>query len=177
MGWALVLQMLRHWLICHHPKQKENFSTMTAEVCEPLRRLISVNVVWTLNRSYQEVYWKAKSLVKEERCTKYYNVRKPFCLEMDAPGVGLNTALLQVRDDRSCGYDGSFNTETQWHRISNHLPVSHFFRNPEKAEYHWTRDLWGLLCYNQMKLLFSRCRHHCQELPQATCKIFEWKKH
>ena len=67
------------------------------------------------------------------------------------------------------------NTGTWWYRISNCLPVSHFFGNPEKVEYHSTRGLWSLLCHNQMELLSSRHRHHCQEWPQATCKIFEWK--
>ena len=36
---------------------------------------------------------------------KYYDVRKSLYLVTDASGVGLGTALLQVRDDLSCGYD------------------------------------------------------------------------
>ena len=42
------------------------FSSMTAEVCEQLWRLTSVNVVWTWNRLYQKIYERAKSLVKED---------------------------------------------------------------------------------------------------------------
>ena len=57
------------------------------------------------NRSYQEVYEKAKSLVKEDTYIKYYNVRKWLNLETDASGVGLDATLLQMRDDLSCGYD------------------------------------------------------------------------
>ena len=55
------------------------FSPMTAEVCEP-----SVNAALMWNRLYQEVYEKAKSLVKEDTCMKYYDVRKPLYLETDA---------------------------------------------------------------------------------------------
>ena len=42
------------------------FSPMTAEVCEPLRRLTSVCAAWLWNRFYQEMYERAKSLVKED---------------------------------------------------------------------------------------------------------------
>ena len=75
------------------------FSSLTAEVCKPLRRLTSVNAMWTLKRLYQEIYERAKSLVKEDMCMKYFDVRKPLYLETDAPGVVIGTTLLQVRDD------------------------------------------------------------------------------
>ena len=42
------------------------FSPMTAEICELLRRLTSVNAAWTWNRLYQEIYERAKSLAKED---------------------------------------------------------------------------------------------------------------
>ena len=53
------------------------FSPVMAEVCEPLGRLTSINAIWTWNRSYQEIYERTKSLVKEDTCMKYYDVRKP----------------------------------------------------------------------------------------------------
>ena len=72
-------------------------------MCEPLRRLTSVNVAWTWNRSYQEIYDRGKSVAKEDTCMKYYYVRKPLYLETDISGVGLGPTLLQVRDNLSCG--------------------------------------------------------------------------
>ena len=74
-------------------------------VHKPFRRVISVNVAWTWNKSYQEIYEKIKSLVKEDPCMKYYNARKLLDLETYASVVVLGTALLQLRDNLSCGYD------------------------------------------------------------------------
>ena len=42
------------------------FSPMTAEVCEPLRRLTSDNAIWTWKRLYQVIYERPKSLMKED---------------------------------------------------------------------------------------------------------------
>ena len=80
---------------------------MTAEVCKPLRRLKSVNAAWTSNRLYQEIYERARSLIKEDICMKYYDVRKFLYLETDVSRVGLGATLLQIRDNLSCGYDGA----------------------------------------------------------------------
>ena len=110
----------RHWVSPHLAKVKEltdlpppktkgelqtflvmvnylsKLSPMAADVCEPLRRLTSVNAVWMWDRLYQEVNEKARLSVKEDMCVKYYDVRKPLYLETDASGVGLSPALLQV---------------------------------------------------------------------------------
>ena len=88
---------------------------MTAEVYKPLRRLTSVNDAWMWYRSYQELYDRATSLVKEDMYMKYYNVRKPLNLEMDTSGVGLGTTLLHVRDDLSCRYDEVPDNAMLWH--------------------------------------------------------------
>ena len=90
------------------------FLQMMVGVCEPLRRLTSVSVAFTWNRSYQEIYERAKSLVKEEKCTKYYNIRKPLYLETDAWGLGLGATLLQARDDLNCGYDEVLGNTMLW---------------------------------------------------------------
>ena len=87
---------------------------MTTEVCKPLRRLKSVNPVWTWNRSYQEVYERAKSHKKEDMCMKYNDVRKPLYLESDALGVGLGAALQQVRDNLNCGYEAPATYARPW---------------------------------------------------------------
>ena len=66
-------------------------------------------------------------------------------------------------------------TGTQWYWISNCLLISHFFRDPKKVEYNWTRGLWSLLCCQQMELLSPRYRHHSQKWPQSTHKILNGK--
>ena len=46
-------------------------SPLTLEVCEPFRRMKPVNDVWTWNKSYKEIYKRAKSMVKEDIYMKY----------------------------------------------------------------------------------------------------------
>ena len=73
-----------------------------SEVCEPLRKLMSSKAMWTLDASYQQQFKKAKLLIKVEMCMKFYDDTKPLYLETDASGIGLGTALLQLRDDTVC---------------------------------------------------------------------------
>ena len=68
---------------------------MTAEVCKPLKGLTSVKAVWIWNRTYQEIYKRIQSLVKEDIYIKYYNVRKPLYIDDDISEVGLGTTLLR----------------------------------------------------------------------------------
>ena len=39
---------------------------MTAQVCEPLQKLISVKVKWSWNWVYQDLYDKAKDIIKQD---------------------------------------------------------------------------------------------------------------
>ena len=57
------------------------------------------------NTSYQQLFDKAKSLIKVEVCMEFYDDTKPFYLETDASGVGLGVALLQLHDDTACQRD------------------------------------------------------------------------
>ena len=66
---------------------------------------MSSRAVWTWNVSYQALYDKTKSLIKNDRCIKFYNKTKPLYLETDASGIGLGTALLQTRDGATCQKD------------------------------------------------------------------------
>ena len=75
------------------------FSSDRAGVCEPLRKLTSCKPSWTWNKSYQQIYNKAKSIIKKDMCMKFYNKKKELFLETDALGVGLGAALLQLRDN------------------------------------------------------------------------------
>ena len=52
------------------------FSPGTSEVCEPLRKLTSSKMTWTWNASYQQLFDKAKLLIKVEMCMKFYDDTK-----------------------------------------------------------------------------------------------------
>ena len=75
------------------------FSPDMAGVWKPLRKLISCKSYWTWNESYQQIYNKAKSIIKKDMCMKFCNEKKELFLETDALGVGLGAALLQLRDN------------------------------------------------------------------------------
>ena len=68
----------------------------------PLRKLTSSKTTWTWNASYQQLFTKAKSLIKADICIKFCDDTKPLYLETDASGGGLGDALLQLHDDTTC---------------------------------------------------------------------------
>ena len=78
------------------------FSPDTAEVCKLLCKLTSCKMRWTWNASYQQMFDKAKSIIKADVCMKFYNDTKPLYLETDVSGVGLGAALLQLHDNTVC---------------------------------------------------------------------------
>ena len=56
-------------------------------------------MTWTWNASYQQLFAKAKSLIKVDVCMKFYSDTKLLYLETDASGVGLGAALLQLHNN------------------------------------------------------------------------------
>ena len=81
------------------------FSPGTTDVCDTLHKLTSSKVSWTWNALYQELFAKAKSLIKVGMCIKFYDDTKPLYLETDACEVGLGIALLQLHEGTSCQKD------------------------------------------------------------------------
>ena len=77
------------------------FSPITADIFESLRQLISVKTEWTWNAIYQKLFDKAKSIITEDACMKFYDEIKPLYLETDASAVGLGAGLLQKRHGTS----------------------------------------------------------------------------
>ena len=73
-----------------------------SEVCKPLRKLTSSKAMWTWDTSYQQWFGKAKPLIKEEMCMKFYDDNKPLYLKTDMSRIGLRAALLQLRDNTAC---------------------------------------------------------------------------
>ena len=70
-----------------------------SEAHKLLRNLTSSKATWMWNASYQQLFDKAKSLIKAEICIKFYDDTKPLYLQADAAGISLGTALLQLRDN------------------------------------------------------------------------------
>ena len=83
-------------------KNKREFSPGTMDVCNPLHKLTSSRTVWMWNASYQQLFSKAKLLIKVGVCMKFYDDTKPLYLETDASGVGLEAALLQLHNNTTC---------------------------------------------------------------------------
>ena len=55
--------------------------------------------------TYQEIFDKTKSIIKEDACMKFYDEIKPLYKETDASGLGMEAALLQTRSSTSCPRD------------------------------------------------------------------------
>ena len=81
------------------------FSPGTSEACKPFRKLMSSKATWTWNASYQQLFNKAKSLIKAEMCMKFYDDTKLLYLKTDASGISLGATLLQLRDNTNCTKD------------------------------------------------------------------------
>ena len=81
------------------------FSPVTLEICAPLQKLTAVNADWTWKSMYQDVYDRAKKIVKKDACMTFYDASRPLYMETDISHVGLGARLLQVKDDMNCGHD------------------------------------------------------------------------
>ena len=57
------------------------------------------------NASYQQLFNRAKSLIKVEICMKFYDDTKLLYLETDASGVGLGAVPLQLCNKTACQRD------------------------------------------------------------------------
>ena len=66
---------------------------------------MSVKTEWTWNEKSQKIFNKAKAIIKEDACLKFYDETKPLYIEMDASGVGLEFSLLQTRNNTRCDKD------------------------------------------------------------------------
>ena len=51
---------------------------------------------------YQQLFEKAKSLIKADVCMKFYDDTKLLYLETDVSGIGPGAALLQLHDNTTC---------------------------------------------------------------------------
>ena len=54
---------------------------------------------------YQDLYDRAKKIIKKDTCMKCYDTSRLLYLETDASDVSLVAGLLQVTDDMNFGCD------------------------------------------------------------------------
>ena len=54
---------------------------------------------------YQDLYEKAKAIIKGDAYMKFYDVARPLHLETNSSGIGLGARLLQEWDGMNCGHD------------------------------------------------------------------------
>ena len=81
------------------------FFPSTANVCESLIHLTLSKTEWTWNTTYQILFDKAKSVIKEDACMKFYDENQPLYLETETSGVRLGAALPQTRSGTGCPRD------------------------------------------------------------------------
>ena len=81
------------------------FSPSTANICESLQLLPLSQTELTWNASYQKLFDKEKSIIKEDACMKFYEEIQPLYPRTDASGVRLGAAVLQTRSGTSCQRD------------------------------------------------------------------------
>ena len=58
-----------------------------------------------MEQDNQDLYEKAKTIVKRHTQMKFYDVTRSLYLDTDASGIGLGAGLLQVRNGMSYGCD------------------------------------------------------------------------
>ena len=68
-------------------------------------KLTSAKTEWTWNTTYQKMSDKAKAVIKEDVCMKFYDETRPLYIETDVSEIGLGAAFLQTRSNTSCHRD------------------------------------------------------------------------
>ena len=127
------------------------FCHSTADICESLRNLMSAKTEWTWNAMYLNVFDKAKAIIKEDVCMKFYDETKLLYIETDVSGVGLGAALLQTRTKTSCP-----RYEASDHSIFRPITFSSkSLAGAEKRHNNIEREALGTLCG------LEKLHHYC----------------
>ena len=78
-----------------------------AKVCDPLRKCTSTKFQWVSNNTYQNLYNRAKSIIKNSETVAFYNEKEQLYQEIDRVGVGIEARLLQVKGRMQLPRNGS----------------------------------------------------------------------
>ena len=83
-----------------------------------LRGLLKTDVEYSWNATYQVAFDKLKSLVCEDTTLRYFNMKKPVTIQVDASGKGLGAALIQ-QDDGPVAFASKALTPTEQRYANN----------------------------------------------------------
>ena len=82
-----------------------------------LRGLLKTDVEYSWNTTYQVAFDKLKALVCEDTTLRYFNMKKPVTIQVDASGKGLGAALIQ--DDGPVAFASKALTPTEQRYANN----------------------------------------------------------
>ena len=71
------------------------FAPHLPDVCEPLRRLLDKDAVWTWQKQQEKAFKEAKRVVTMQPVLKFYSLDEEVILQCDASEKGLGATLLQ----------------------------------------------------------------------------------
>ena len=88
-----------------------------------LRGLLKNDVEYSSNAVYQVTFDKLKLLVCEYITFRYFNMKKPVTIQVNAPSKGLGATLIQ--DDDLVSFALKVLTPTEQHYVNNNGNYSH----------------------------------------------------
>ena len=106
---------------------------------------------WTWNATYQKIFDKAKSIIKQDACMKFYYETKPLYIQTDAPGVGLGVALIHIRSNKNCHWDEAPDNSI----LSPYVFTSKSLTEAEKRCSNIEREALGMLYW------LEKFHHYC----------------
>ena len=93
------------------------FILQLSSLTATLRGLLKTDVEYCWNATYQVTFDKLKSLVCEDTTLRYFNMKKPVAIQVDASSKRLGTALIQ--DDGPVAFASKVLTPTEQHYANN----------------------------------------------------------
>ena len=93
------------------------FILQLSSLTATLRGLLKTDVEYCWNATYQVTFDKLKSLVCEDTTLRYFNMKKPVAIQVDATSKRLGTALIQ--DDGPVAFASKVLTPTEQHYANN----------------------------------------------------------
>ena len=132
------------------------FSPATAEVYKPLQKVMLVKAEWSWNGIYQNLYDKAKKIIKQD-------ASKPWYLEIDVFNVSLGAESLQVREGMNCGHD----------KVPDNVilcPIAFASKSLSSAEWWHNNIEWG-----ELGILHGLKRFHHYCFAKEIYKIMDHK--
>ena len=94
---------------------------LRSELTTPLRQLTKKHVAFHWEQVHEKAFNDLKCLLSNPDCLRYYDVKKPVTLQVDASHGGVGAALIQ--DEGPVAYASKATNETQqrWAQIEKEL--------------------------------------------------------